>query len=151
MKNKFTEGFYMPGFAKMDEPDMMHTLTELLGPGEMIQAAVYCNYKQTGFFANNRNITPGYVAITDKERIIGYRRGMLSDGFLELDMGYLTKVKISNGLLGSKIVYMVFNDGKKQEIKFQAGPKIIGGSFPNQAHSLEELIYLLKGRQMLAL
>ncbi|MCH5348795.1 MAG: hypothetical protein J1E40_05685 [Oscillospiraceae bacterium] len=134
---------------KFTEEEMMQMLGELLYAGENITAAVYCIYKGTGFFASSSNIIAGYAAITDRNRLIGYKMGLISDSAVSLDLGHLTKMKISNALLGQKIIYIHVNDGKKSEVKFQAAPKVPGSKFPEQERNLEILLDELKARENL--
>lgn len=129
---------------KYNETEMTQMLEELLFAGERIETALYCLYKDTGFFASNRHVTAGYVALTDGNRLIGYKMGLFNTATVSLDMEYLTKIKISNSILGQKIVYMAFNNGEKSEVKFQIAPKIMGSKFPNQQRNMEIMLDMLR-------
>lgn len=134
---------------KFNEEEMMKLLGELLYADESIKAAVYCVYKDTGFFASSRHIITGYAAITDKGRFIGYKMDLVSTAAVSFDMQYLTKIKISNVILGQKMVHMEFNNGKKEEVKFQLVPKVGGGKFPDQERYFEIMLDELTARQNL--
>ena len=132
--------------TKFDEDEMLNMLGELLYAGESITAALYCVYKSTGFFASNRNVVPGYVALTDRNRLIGYKLNVFGTKPVSLELDYLTKIKITNWILGNKIVYLCTNDGRKNELKFQYVPKVLGSQmkFPNQERNSEILLDTLR-------
>lgn len=132
---------------KLNEEEMLEMLGQLLLPGESIKAAVYCVFHDTGFFASNLNTKSGYVGITDADRLICWQAGMLSISELTLDMIYLRKIKISNVILGQKIIYMEFQRDKKTCVKFQCGPKIAGNKFPNQKENVQMLFSELQAKQ----
>ena len=124
-------------------------LGELLYAGESITTALYCVYKDTGFFASNRHVSPGYVALTDRNRLIGWRMDILGTKSVSLDFDYLTKIKITNWIFDNKLVYLCTNDGRKNELKFQYVPKVFGSKakFPNQERNSEILLDELKARE----
>lgn len=126
---------------------MLQMLGGLLYSGENITAALYCIYKGTGFFASSSDIIAGYIALTDHNRLIGYKMGLINDTAVCFDLGYLTKMKISNSLFGQKSIYIQVNDGKKSELMFQVAPKIPGSKFPYQEKNLEILLDELRSRQ----
>ena len=134
---------------KFNEDEMLNMLSELLIGGESIIAALYCIYKDTGFFASNRNVVPGYIALTDRNRLIGYKMGVFGTKPVSLELEYLTKIKLTNWILGNKIVYLCSNDGRKNELKFQYVPKVIGSQskFPNQERNSEILLEELRARE----
>lgn len=135
--------------TKFDEDEMLNMLSELLIGGESIITALYCIYKDTGFFASNRRVDPGYVALTDRNRIIGYRMNVFGTKPVSLELEYLTKIKITNFILGNKIIYLRADDGRKNELKFQYVPKVIGSQakFPNQERNSEILLEELRARE----
>ena len=126
--------------AKYTEAEMMQILNGLLCEGEHIETAVYCVYKEAGFFASNRQIIAGYAALTDMDRFIGYKMGLLNTAPLTLEMKYLTKIKISNSLLGQKNIYMAFDFGRKYAFKIQIAPKVVGSKFPDQERNTEIML-----------
>ena len=134
---------------KFNEDEMLNMLGELLYTGESITAALYCIYKDTGFFASNRNVVPGYVALTDRNRLIGYKLNVFGTKPVSLELDYLTKIKITNWILGNKIVYLCTNDGRKNELKFQYVPKVLGSQmkFPNQERNSDILLDELRARE----
>lgn len=134
---------------KFTEEEMLQMLGELLYSGENIITALYCIYKGTGFFASSSDIIAGYIALTDRNRLIGYKMGLINDSAVSLDLGYLTKMKISNSLFGQKSIYIQVNDGKKSELMLQVASKIPGSKFPEQERNLEILLDELKARQNL--
>lgn len=126
---------------------MLETLEGYLEPGETIIAAVYCVYKPTGFFASNVNMTAGYAALTDRDRFVGCKMGIINITPVVMDMAYLTKIKISNVIFGQKSVHMVFQQDKKHEVKLQISPKILTSKFPNQQSNTERILNELKAKQ----
>lgn len=125
---------------KYNEETMLHALGSLLTEGEAIESAVYCMFKSTGFWASSRNIITGYVGITDRDRLIGFKMGLLDQSAFALDMKRLKKIKVSGTLFGQKVIDLVFLEEKKYEVKFQIAPKIYGNQFPNQESSLRILL-----------
>lgn len=129
---------------KFNEEEMLQMLGKLLYTGESITAALYCIYKSTGFFASNRNVIPGYIALTDKYRIIGWKMSIINTSPVTLDLENLTKIKISDWIFGNKLVDIQTNNGVKNEVKFQYAQKISGTKFPNQEKNSEILIEELR-------
>lgn len=134
---------------KYSEPQMLSMLGALLLPGAKISTAVYCVYKQTGFFASNRNVIPGYIAICDNGQMIGFKMGILNTAAVSLDMEHITKIKIKKSFFGSKTVYIAFNDGIKHELKFQISPKVYGVNFPNQQTNAQIMLDILHNKQLM--
>lgn len=133
---------------KFSEDEMYRALGTLLKPDEGIMAAIYCVYKDTGFFASSRHIMYGYAAITDQNRFVGFRSSFINTTALQFDMDNLIKLKISNALFGQKMVYAVFNDGfKSYKIKFQFSRKIYGVKFPHHTDNANILTTLLLKQQ----
>ena len=135
--------------TKFNEDEMLNMLGELLYAGESITAALYCIYKDTGFFASNRNVIPGYVALTDRNRLIGYKMNVLGTNPVSLDLEFLKKIKITDWILGNKIIYLCTDDGRKNEVKFQYVQKVIGSQakFPNQERNSEILLDTLRAME----
>lgn len=131
---------------KFDEDEMMQMLSELLYAGENITTAIYCIYKDTGFFASNRNVVQGYIALTDTHRIIGWKMSVFNTSPVTLDLENLTKIKITDWLLGQKMIYIETDNGIKNKLKIQYTPKVIGPKFPNQEQNSE--IFLEELRAM---
>lgn len=127
-----------------NEDDMLNRLSELLFAGERIEAALYCMYHQTGFFATGHTGTPGYVAVTDQNRLIGCKFGLIGSAAICLDMECLKKIKSTKMLLNQRIIHMVFNDGKKRELKFQISPMVVGSGFPEQERNFEAILNILR-------
>ena len=134
---------------KFDEDEMYRMLGELLYADESITTALYCVYKDTGFFASNRHVVPGYVALTDRDRLVGWKMDMFGTKPVSLDLGYLTKVKLTNWIFGNKLVYLCTNDGRKNELKFQYVPSVLGSQakFPNQERNSDILLDELRARE----
>ena len=93
---------------KQNEEAMFCALGSLLTEGEAIEAAVFCVYKPTGFWANSRDIRSGYAGITDRDRLIGFKMGLLDQSSFAVEMKRLKKIKISKRLFGQKEIDLVF-------------------------------------------
>lgn len=132
---------------KQNEETMFYALGSLLTEGETIESAVFCVYKPTGFWASSRNIISGYVGITDRDRLIGFKMGLLDQSSFGIDMKHLKKIKISKRLFGQKEIDLVFLNEKKFEVKFQTALKIYGNQFPNQESNLRILLERLGEKQ----
>lgn len=132
---------------KYTDEEMNAALEKLLIGGERLETAVYCVFKQTGFFASNRNIITGYVGITDMGRLVCCKYYMINDESAAYNMEDIVQIKIKPALLGQKIVTLVFDDGKKRTVKFQLAPKVAGSKLPNQERNTEKMLEILEAKQ----
>lgn len=132
---------------KYTDEEMNAALEVLLIGGERLETAVYCVFKQTGFFASNRNIITGYVGITDMGRLVCCKYYMINDESAAYNMEDIVQIKIKPALLGQKIVTLVFDDGKKRTVKFQLAPKVAGSKLPNQERNTEKMLEILEAKQ----
>lgn len=132
---------------KQNEETMFQALGSLLTEGEAIESAVFCVYKATGFWASNRSIITGYAAITDRDRLIGWKEGLLSESTFALKLKDLRKVRISGTLFGQKKIHLIFFAEKKKEVKFQAAFRVYGDRFPDQDKNLKLLLERLEEKR----
>ena len=132
---------------KYTDEEMNAALEKLLIGGEHLETAVYCVFKQTGFFASNRNIITGYAGITDMGRLVCCKYYMINDESAAYNMEDIVQIKIKPALLGQKIVTLVFDDGKKRTVKFQLAPKVAGSKLPNQERNTEKMLEILEAKQ----
>lgn len=138
----------MRGLAQVfNESEMTRALQPLLSEGEAVEAAVYCLFKATGFWASNRSIITGYAAITDRDRLIGWKEGFLSESAFTLELKDLKKVRISGTLFGQKKIHLIFFAEKKREVKFQAAFRVYGDRFPDQEKNLKLLLERLEEKR----
>ncbi len=129
----------------VNEENMYETLNRLLYPGEKIEAAVYCVFRQTGFFASNRNSTYGYTALTSEGRLIGHKITWLNSVDFAADMKNLTKITVKESIFGFYTVHAFFELPEKRQLKFWLHRKIYGGNkFPNQTKNADTMLDLLK-------
>lgn len=133
--------------AGMNEAAMLGALLPLVPPGEVLEAALYCGYKGTGFFSSGRNIITGYIGITDHDRLIGQKTGLLDNASFAEELKDLKKLKISGTLFGQKQVYFLFLGGKKRELKIQIAPRIYGNALPNQEKNFRAFLDRLEERR----
>ncbi len=132
---------------KYNEEEMNAALGELLIGGEHLETAMYCLFKETGFFASNRNIITGYVGVTDMGRFVFCKYGLISDENNAYNMEDIVQIKIKPMILGNKIITIVFDDGKKHTVKFQFAPKVAGSKLPNQEWNAEKMLEILEAKQ----
>lgn len=132
---------------KYTDEEMNAALEKLLIGCERLETAVYCVFKQTGFFASNRNIITGYAGITDMGRLVCRKYHMINDESAAYNMEDIVQIKIKPALLGQKIVTLVFDDGKKRTVKFQLAPKVAGSKLPNQERNTEKMLEILEAKQ----
>lgn len=130
----------------ISESEMKGLLSPLLFEGEKLDAAVYCLYKPTGFWGGRQMLT-GYVGITDRDRMIERKEGMLGGGTFAYDLKELRKIGISRTLFGQYSVHLIFLTGKKEEIKFQAASHIHGANLPDQEQNLARLLERLREKE----
>lgn len=132
---------------KYTDEEMNSALEALLIGGERLETAVYCLFKQTGFFASNRNIITGYAGITDTGRLLCCKYGFVDDENAAYNMEDIVQIKIKPTILGQKIVTVVFDDGKKRTVKVQLAPKVAGSKLPNQEQNTEKMLEILEAKQ----
>ena len=132
---------------KYTDEEMNAALGELLIWEEYLETAVYCIFKDTGFFASNRNIIMGYVGITDMGRLLCCKYRTISDEPASYNMEDIIQIKIKPAIFGQKIITIVFDEGKKRTVKFQLAPKIAGSKMPNQEQNAEKLLEILEAKQ----
>lgn len=132
---------------KYNDEEMNAALGELLIGGEHLETAVYCTFKETGFFASNRNYIIGYVGITDMGRFVYCKYGIIVDENNAYNMEDIVQIKIRPMILGQKIITIVFDDGKKHTVKFQFAPKVLGAKLPNQEKNAEKILEILEAKQ----
>lgn len=138
----------MSSFTKQyTDEEMNAALGALLSEGESLETAVYCVFKATGFFSSYRQMITGYIGITDKERIVSCKYGVVQDSSAVYNMDDITGVKIQSVILGQSLVTIVFNSDKKQTLKFQVAPKVAGQKLPNQERNAEKLIEILENKK----
>lgn len=139
----------MSSFTKQyTDEEMNEALGALLSEGESLETAVYCVFKATGFFASYyRQMITGYIGITDKERIVSCKYGVVQDSSAVYNMDDITSVKIQSVILGQSLVTLIFNSDKKQTLKFQVAPKVVGQKLPDQERNAEKLIEILENKK----
>ncbi|MCM1334412.1 MAG: hypothetical protein NC084_00670 [Bacteroides sp.] len=131
----------------MNEAAMLGALLPLLLSGEGLEAALYCGYKGTGFFASGRSIVTGYIGITDRDRLVGQKTGLLDVSAFAEELKDLKKLKISGALFGQKQVYFLFLGEKKREIKIQIASKVYGNTFPDQEKNFHTFLARLEEKR----
>ena len=132
---------------KYNDEEMNAALGELLISGERLETAVYCLFKETGFFASNRNIIMGYIGVTDMGRLLYCKYGLIADENNAYNMEDIVQIRIRPMILGQKIITIVFNDGKKHTVKFQLAPKAASSKLPNQEQNAEKMLEILEAKQ----
>lgn len=135
---------------KFNETEMAETLdAQLLFADEAVEASVYATFQDTGFFASSRRIITGYAGITNRNRLIGLRCGLISSEPFSVDLSCLTKLKVKKSLFGMWQIYLEYFAGRKVRLKFSFSPKILGHKFPNQRENTDILVRRLQEFQPL--
>lgn len=132
---------------KYNDEEMNAALGALLIGGECLETGIYCLFKETGFFANNRRIITGYAGITDMGRFVCCRYGVINDMASAYNMEDIVQIKIKSMLFGQKMITLVFNDGKKHTVKFQLAAKAVSSKLPNQERNAEKMLEILEAKQ----
>ena len=132
---------------KFSDEEMNAALGELLIGGERLETAMYCLFKETGFFASNSSVITGYVGVTDMGRFVYCKHGLVMDENAAYNMEDIVQIKIRPMIFGQKIITIVFNDGKKHTVKFQFAPKVAGSKLPNQEQNTEKMLEILEAKQ----
>jgi hypothetical protein len=127
-----------------DEAEMYRTLEPLLLPGESLEAAVYCSYQDTGFFAS-RYPTAGFLGLTDGGRLIGVKVGLLGESEISADLSTVTKLRLRQNIfqkLGNQTeVWLEYFSGQGNgKLRFTLLPKIYGGKLPHQAENVQRIL-----------
>lgn len=132
---------------KYTDEEMNNALGELLIGGEHLETAVYCIFKETGFFARNSVITTGYAGITDMGRLLCCKYHIFGDESAAYNMEDIVKIKIKSLIIGQKIVTVVFEGSKKQTVKIQFAPKVAGSKLPNQERNTEKILEIFEAER----
>lgn len=127
---------------KYNETEMNNTLSQLLYPDESIVVAVYCVFINDTFSRYNKTFS-GYVGVTDKKRLVGFKFQFVSDVGILKNLSDLKKIKIKKNIFGQYKVKAIFEEYKKETIIFQMSKKVIGNKFLNQEKNVEKLISIL--------
>ncbi|MBQ1172269.1 MAG: hypothetical protein IIX48_06700 [Lachnospiraceae bacterium] len=127
---------------KYNEIEMNNMLSQLLYPDESIVVAVYCVFLNNTFLRYNSTST-GYIGVTDKKRLVGYKFQLVSDEGILKNLNDLKKIKIKKNIFGQYNVKTTFEDYKKEKIIFQMSKKVVGNKFPNQEENVDKIISVL--------
>ena len=131
---------------KCNQDEMLEMLSsQLMFAEEAVTAGVYATFQDTGFFASSRHVVIGYVGLTNRNRLIAIRAGMLKTEPFSTDLSYITKIKVKKTLFGMWQVYLEYFAEGTRKLKFTVSPKILGAKFPNQKAFTEILIQTLQG------
>lgn len=124
---------------KWCEAEMLCELEPLLRADEKLTAAVYCTYQDYGFLFSSKRVIAGYIGVTDKNRLIGVRYGMILHETVDISLNRAA-VHISELPLGA--VHIRVSDPsarlERQRITFN---RLRGGkTFPNHAENAAMLL-----------
>lgn len=135
---------------KFNEEEMFSVLSEQLLPGETLEAAIYCAFSDTGFFAS-RVPTYGYIGITDSYRLLACEAHLTGTKLSAADLNFAKKLTVKAPLLGSlfnqKEVYAECLGAHTVKLKFTVVRKVPNKKFPHHAENAERLIRLIEEKQ----
>lgn len=126
---------------------MNSILEPLLDQGEQNLCPVYGVFKSTSFFASNYMIYPAYITCTNFNRLIVCRYYLTANDWSRESyiLPSAQKLKVKKTLLGQYLCQAEFIvGGKKERLKFQISPNILGKKFPDQYNNTQMLISLLE-------
>ena len=132
---------------KYNHDTMCEILSRLLIPGETLRFPVYAGFPETGFFARAGSLQTGFASLTSMGRLIYARYnvfGQCTGGFFNPSLAQ--KVAVKKNIFGQYVIdcrYLV--NGKKQKIRIQIAPKVVGCKFPEQQENSESLTRELSG------
>lgn len=130
---------------KYNQEYMNSTFDTMLDSGEESICPVYCVFKQTGFWASNSRVSPGFVTFTSNGRLLVARSQLFDMVKRSVQLDNVKKMKIKKNLFGQYLVEAAFMDVNGDlRLKFQVAKKIMGAKFPNQEQNFEELISTLR-------
>ncbi len=131
---------------KYNHDTMCEILSRLLIPGETLEMPVYCGFPETGFFARAGRLQTGFAGLTSMGRLIYAQYnvfGQCTGGFFNPSLAQ--KISVKKNIFGQYVIdcqYLV--NGKKQKIRIQIAPKVIGCKFPEQQENSENLVAELR-------
>lgn len=130
---------------KVNEEAMYEALNPLLFPNEEIEAAVYAIYRPTGFFSSVRQVDFGYLALTNQNRLIGYRYGtLMGSAPIAVDLNAILKMRFRKRVFGlQRELYLETMSAKSEKLLVLYNMKIFGSQFPNQKENAERLSAVL--------
>ena len=118
---------------------MCEVLSRLLIPGEMLEMPVYCGFPETGFFARAGRMLTGFAALTSMGRLIYAQYnifGQCSGGFFNPSLAQ--KISVKKNIFGQYVIDCQYPvNGKKQKIRIQIAPKVVGCNFPHQEENAQ--------------
>ncbi len=138
----------------INEDAMLEKLSKLLVyPNERILAAVYCTVQdQSNAFlsmTSSGNVKACFLGLTDRDRLIGCRMGMVTEQPLQIDMMLVTKIKIKKTIFRQYQIDLEYGAGRNARLRFTIAPKIAGAKFPNQQMNCELILEELEARAAL--
>lgn len=118
--------------------DMNAVLSAMVSPDESVVAAVYCAFTIVG--AASQTYANGYVAMTDKRRMIGVKYGLFSKEQFSFSGADLSKIRLHAAIMGYSADLIFKPDGgKKARLCFTVARKVAGKGFPEQETNAERL------------
>ena len=127
-----------------NEDEMYKSLRDVLLPDEQILAAVYVSYQQMGFLTSH-GVEAGYLALTDCNRLVGVRHGLLQSALFSMYLGTEKSLKVKKGLFGSRTVEL---DTGESKLRIAIAPKLGSGTdLPHQAEHFQTIMEVLEARQ----
>lgn len=126
---------------------MQAMLEPLLAEGEQSLCPVYGVFKQTGFFASNAVVYPAYITCTNFNRLLAVRYYLMANDWSQETyiLPSAQKLRVKKNLFGQYICEADFIvNGKKERLKFQVAPKIMGSKFPDQQINSDMLFSILE-------
>jgi len=133
--------------TQMDCFKMNSMLEPLLAQGEQNLCPVYGVFKQTGFWASNSVMYPAYITCTNFNRLLACRYYLTANDWSRESyiLPSAQKLRVKKTLFGQYICEAEFIvNGKKERLKFQIAPKMVGNKFPDQQINTQMLISLLE-------
>ncbi len=130
---------------KYNQEYMDSVFEPMLVSGEESLCPVYCVFKQTGFWASNSRVSPGFVTCTSDGRFFMARSQLFDMVKRSVILDNVKHMKIKKNLFGQYVIEATFMDVNGDlRLKFQVARKIWGAKLPNQERNFDELISTLR-------
>jgi len=124
---------------KFNSAEMAQTLSAMLQPDEVLEAAVYAVFMR-GVFESGPQSMVGYLGLTNQHRLIGCKYALFGETQFSVYLQCVTKLKVKKTLFGQRRITLKSDN---QNLNIQIVPKIYGKKFPDQGSFLEKMLSVL--------
>lgn len=136
----------MAAYEKLDDESMKKWYSRYLMPGENVIVAAAVVYSNAGLFLNSGSF-PGYLAITDGDRILCHNRDIKGENDFYFYLMNAKKIKLKRSIFGNLSIFIVFsNERKKIKLKFKTVKILVPELRQQNEKNINDLETFLKSK-----